>query len=167
MKLFASGLLYLALSSQAVSNQVPSWAINAFNKQLNAYSHLAECAVYTAYTHNIHLELLLSVLLVENGGVARKNPNKDGSFDYGVMQINTVRLGEIEHLGVTSLDLMENDCLAVFVGGYLISKELEKAPSFWEGVGNYHYRIGGRWPRHHHKYRENVYKAWLSLIGVD
>lgn len=163
--LFASLIAPFAVQAGTITHkQDGSWIGEVLRTKMPVYAYLEECIEYAAYRHNVMPELILAVISVENGADMRINPNNNGSVDHGIMQINTVRMPEIEHYGVSIDDLVNNDCLNVFMGTYLLSNELAKTDDFWEGVGNYHYSINGRFPNHHYRYIQDVFNAWSQII---
>ena len=90
-----------------------------------------------------------------------KNRNKNGTYDYGVMQINTVWLNKLKNQFKIDEDMIMNDyCLSVRTAAYILRYEinLEKG-NLWSGVGHYHSRTK------HLKiaYIARVYKNSLSF----
>jgi len=64
--------------------------------------------------------------------------NKNGTFDLGVMQINSRWVPTLAHYGYTKVDIQFNPCLNVKIGTWLIAKGLAEEKNFWSGIGNYH-----------------------------
>lgn len=65
------------------------------------------------------------------------NINKDGSYDIGVMQINSVWLPELNKIGIRYEHLF-NPCTNVYVGAWIYSKKVRKYGNTWNAVGAYH-----------------------------
>lgn len=67
--------------------------------------------------------------------------NKDGSYDIGLMQINSSHLDELAAFGIAEKDLAQNPCLNVQVGAWILSRNLAKyrheKDGFWSAVGAY------------------------------
>lgn len=97
----------------------------------------ASCINYAAVTYHLPATLILSVLKIENGrnGMARRNRN--GSYDYGPMQINSRWLPELKRHGITEHDLRFNPCINVAVGSWILAQAITEGHHFQQGVGNY------------------------------
>lgn len=54
--------------------------------------------------------LILSVIKKENGRNGGASKNKNGTYDYGVMQINQIWLPKISGYGYTKKDIQFNAC---------------------------------------------------------
>lgn len=85
--------------------------------------------------------------------------NSDGSYDIGLMQINSSWLGVLSRYGISESDLVKNPCLNVYVGAWLLSNNMSRyvkdREGFWSAVGAYN---AGTSKKNHHK-RMNY--AWL------
>ena len=51
-----------------------------------------ECINTAAIQYYVPAKIIISVLTIENGRVGEANPNQNGTYDYGPMQINTIWL---------------------------------------------------------------------------
>lgn len=158
VKSWAVLAFFTSFSSQA------SWIKQTFEKLLPEYVPYQTCIVQAGHRFGVKTELMLAVLMQENGlkAIARRNDN--GSLDLGIYQINTVRLPEIKGFDATKEEIAGNHCLNANIAAYLLSEEIARAPSFWTGVGNYHYGHWGKNPRNHTKYIESVYGNWMRIV---
>lgn len=97
-----------------------------------------ECINSAAVRYYVPATLILAVIKAEGGrnGMARKN--KNGTYDYGVMQINTVWLNKIKSFGYTAEDLQYSPCKNVEVGTWILSQSIAEAAVLPKGIGNYH-----------------------------
>lgn len=171
-KSFVSALL-LIFASTAQAGITPtesidekSWVDNVFDSVLSSYSHVRHCLEFTAEELDLPIELMMSVLIAENGIIAPINPNNDGTNDYGYFQINDKRLEELAELSITKDDLINDGCRNTFAAGFILKRHIIRSGDFWEGVGNYHYGIWGRYPSRHFVYRDKVYKAWQRILNA-
>lgn len=96
------------------------------------------CINQAAATYAVPAELIMSIIFVEGGrnGIAMSNNN--GTFDYGVMQINTTWLPEAKEKGASAYDLQYDACENVMIGTWILSQNLAKEPNLLKAVGNYH-----------------------------
>lgn len=63
--------------------------------------------------------------------------NKDGSTDYGLMQINSSHLKRLAAYGVTADMLLNDPCVNVHWGAWVLAQFIKKYGNTWEAVGAY------------------------------
>ncbi|WP_418939839.1 lytic transglycosylase domain-containing protein [Paraburkholderia bryophila] len=63
--------------------------------------------------------------------------NKNGSVDYGVMQINSIHLPELSRYGVDRHALLE-PCKNVYIAAWQLRRMMLKYGDTWAAVGAYH-----------------------------
>jgi len=97
-----------------------------------------ECINRAAITYFVPAKVIISVLETENGKNGQAKPNKNGTIDYGVMQINSVWLKKIEHYGYNAKMIQYNPCANVAVGTWILSQRIADKQNIWSGIGNYH-----------------------------
>jgi len=119
------------------------------------------CIANASRRYRLPRGLLLAVLMTENGrpGQARRNAN--GTWDYGPMQINTARLGQLRPYGLTARVLRDDACTNIWAGAALLQREILSASDFWTGVAHYHSHT----PALGKAYADRVYRNWLRLLG--
>lgn len=119
--LLSAAVLVLALPGFAFARQ-SGWA----------------CWYQAAKRYHVDPALLYSVARVEtkatSGVVAR---NSDGSYDIGVMQINSSWLPELAKYGITAATLRHNACVNVMIGAWILSQSVQQYGLNWKGVGAY------------------------------
>lgn len=111
-----------------------------------------QCAAPAAQHYGLDLRLVRAVLSQENGPDGRYMPNTDGSVDIGPMQINSIHLPELRPYGITAAKLLSDSCLNVYIGAWMLRREIDRAGDVWVGVGNYHSHT----PSLHMKYRRLI-----------
>src|SRR6266404_6186935 len=63
--------------------------------------------------------------------------NKDGTTDFGLMQVNSIHLAELGSHGVTQRDLMDG-CKNIHVGAMLVASHRDHYDGdLWKAVGAY------------------------------
>lgn len=71
-----------------------------------------DCLRQVSAQYAIHPAILLAILMVEGGTVGRSsNPNRNGTYDIGPFQINSIHLPELARLGVSEAGLRNDGCL--------------------------------------------------------
>lgn len=97
-----------------------------------------ECINQAAITYHVPAKLILSILAVEGGQVGMASPNKNGTYDYGPMQINTIWLPKIKQYGYSQEQIQYDPCANVMVGAWILSQNIADATDLWRGIGGYH-----------------------------
>jgi hypothetical protein len=120
-----------------------------------------ECINKAAIQYHIPAMIIISVLRMENGRVGDAIPNKNGTFDYGPMQINSIWLKEIKRYGYTREAIQYDPCANVAVGAWLLSRAIADDKTLWKGVGNYHSHTVDK----NMTYRSKVQKIYTLLTN--
>lgn len=115
----------------------------------------------------LHLDpfIVMAIIKVEGGKVGTLSKNSNGSYDMGVMQINTIHLGDIEqkHPGITWRDATYRPCINIALGTSLLKQRIDEVKGdVWRGVGNYHSKT----PKYHNRYKEKVKKEYAKLLDT-
>jgi hypothetical protein len=97
-----------------------------------------ECINQAALTYYVPAKTIIAVLETEGGEVGMASPNKNGTFDYGPMQINSLWLKTIAAYGYTKEQVQYDPCINVQVGAWILSREIAAGKDYWQGVGSYH-----------------------------
>ena len=97
-----------------------------------------ECINQAAVTYYVPAKTIIAVLMTEGGKVGMASPNKNGTYDYGPMQINSVWLAKIAPYGYTQQQVQYDPCVNVLVGTWILSREIAEGQDYWQGIGNYH-----------------------------
>ncbi|MGZ1522174.1 transglycosylase SLT domain-containing protein [Xanthomonas citri] len=104
----------------------------------------AACVRAAAARYRVPEQIVWTILRTEGGTTGKVSRNSNGTYDMGQMQINSVHLKsapyQFEKYGITRDALVNNQCLNINVGTYMLASEISRAPSFWKGVTNYHSR---------------------------
>ncbi len=118
-----------------------------------------ECINKAAVIYHVPASLILSVLSVEGGDVGTASPNKNGTYDYGPMQINTIWLNKIKPYGYTKEQVQYDPCVNVMVGAWILSRNIADSPELWRGVGGYHSYT----PSLNMRYQNKVWNVYALL----
>lgn len=125
---------------------------------------LRACALDAASRYHISPPLFLGVLATEAGHVGQTVRNKDGSYDMGPAQINSIHLGELASMGITRDQIINDGCLNVHIGAWILARELgnetpDHPQEFWKRVGNYNSHT----PTHNKAYQ---FKVWNHVLNL-
>lgn len=108
-----------------------------------------ECINQAAIAYHVPATLIVSVLMTEGGKLGTAKLNKNGSYDYGPMQINTVWINRLKKYNVSLDDIQFNPCKNVMVGTWILGQRIADTGNLPYGIGsynsyslsqNYHYR---------------------------
>ncbi len=95
----------------------------------------SSCFDSAAATYNIAPEVLRAIAHVESGGnPVAVNWNGNGTYDYGVMQINSTWYPA---LGKERWSLLGDPCFNINVGAWILSQCIRKYGYSWMAVGCY------------------------------
>lgn len=118
-----------------------------------------ECINHAAETFHVPASIIVSVMKIENGWNGAAIKNKNGTYDLGVMQVNSSWLTKLNKYRITRQDLQSDPCINVHVATWILAKGLAKGEG-WEGVGNYHSAT----PIHNERYRRKVKNAYENIM---
>jgi len=98
----------------------------------------AFCFDEAGYRYGLDPILLKGIAQVES----RMNPyavgkNNDGSYDYGLMQINTSWAPKLKRLGIT-WESISDPCTNVMVGAWILRQKVQRHGYNWKGIAAYH-----------------------------
>ncbi|MFJ3459443.1 lytic transglycosylase domain-containing protein [Scandinavium goeteborgense] len=117
--------------------------------------------------------LLRSIAMQESGlnpHAINQNRNRKGavtSTDYGLMQINSVHVPELKRLGIihSSRELLDNACLNVEVGAWILAKAFQVCDVNWRCLGAYNAGFKKDNPNRL-KYARRVFTIYRKLKGM-
>ncbi len=97
------------------------------------------CWGQAAARYHVDVNLLYAIARVESGMnyQAISPPNSDGSYDIGLMQINSSWLPILAKYGITQQRLLDDPCLNLNVGAWILSQGLSRLGYNWMGLGAY------------------------------
>ena len=98
----------------------------------------ADCFNAAAKYQHVNPEVLRAIAKVES----RDNPhavnrNRNGTVDFGLMQINSVHLRELNRYGIHRRDLM-NECKNIYTAAWLLRQKMDQHGNTWQAIGAYH-----------------------------
>jgi len=138
-------------------NNTQNYQLNYdYQQYLTLEEKLHLCFEQASLTYNINPLLLWAIAKVEsNFNPYALNKNKDGSYDIGIMQINSSHLKTLEKYGLIDKRHIWEPCYNIYVGAWILSKCIQKFGYTWEAIGCYN--AVSPWKRK--KYSYKVYKT--------
>ncbi len=96
------------------------------------------CFEEAGQTYGISPEILYNIASVESGfNPYAVNKNKNGSYDYGLMQINSIWA---KKLGTERWKALSDPCTNVMTGAWILSQCISSYGYTWRGIGCYNSR---------------------------
>ncbi len=105
-------------------------------------ANLNHCFNQASERFQIDHRLLIAIAQVESGMNSKaiglnKRGGKVLSEDVGLMQINSSWFSTLAGMGITRNDLLNNPCQNIYVGAWILAKNISSNGVNWESVGAY------------------------------
>lgn len=125
---------------------------------------LATCLMMAAQTYSVPPAVLFGIYEVEGGRVGQiVGPNRNGSYDIGPMQINTLWVPELAAIWNVSNDtayqwLRDDACTNAGVSAWILRRNLNETGDLARAIAYYHSRT----PHLGNAYVNRVYNAMVA-----
>ncbi|WP_258966300.1 type III secretion system invasion protein IagB [Scandinavium tedordense] len=98
----------------------------------------ADCWSKAGKNHHVDPWLLLAIAQVESGmNPEAVSKNNDGTYDIGLMQINSIHLPVLAKRGITRHRLVNEPCTSIMVGASILADMIKVYGNNWKAVGAY------------------------------
>ncbi len=120
---------------------------------------LLSCMLAASASYNVPQPVLYAIMLAEDGRMGQISANSNGSYDLGIMQINSLWLPELaKHWDMSQTEvayaLVNDVCTNFNVASWILKKKIAEADgSLINGIAYYHSRT----PHLGRKYALRVY----------
>ncbi len=137
-------------------------------------AHASGCWDAAGQRYGVSPQILYAIGRVESGlnarAVNRTHVHRTGSYDVGLMQINSSHLPALARRGIAEHDLYD-PCVNVHVGAWLLAQTFTRHGFNWNGVGAYNAactRLKGAACRQaRSRYAWKVYRELLKTGAVS
>jgi soluble lytic murein transglycosylase-like protein len=96
------------------------------------------CWDQAAAYHHVDPWLLYAIAKVESGynPTAMSRPNRNGSVDTGMMQVNSTHWATLRRYGIAPSALL-NACASTYIGAWVLSSSQRRYGNTWEAIAAY------------------------------
>jgi soluble lytic murein transglycosylase-like protein len=128
---------------------------------LMASGHACACWETVGQKYGIHPYLLHAIAKTESNFNPRaiNRSNKNGSYDIGIMQINSSWLPTLARHGITEQNLYDS-CVNIEVGAWILAHNMRRHGQTWTAVGAYNAVS----PDKQRQYVKRVYRNLLPAM---
>jgi soluble lytic murein transglycosylase-like protein len=120
------------------------------------------CWEQAAIRYGVNPHLLYAIAKTESGmNPLATNRNKNGSYDVGLMQINSSWFPLLRKYGVTEQQLFD-PCTSIHVGAWVLAQNMRRMGNSWEAVGAYNAKDPALRIRYALKVYKNIPPAALA-----
>lgn len=120
------------------------------------------CFEEAARYHNVDPWLLMSIAYVESRFNPKAiNKNKNGSYDTGMMQINSIWIPTLKKKGIDK-SLLNDACASTYIGAWILSDNIKRYGYNWKAIGAYNSAN----PKYGLPYAKKVYAAHAKITGI-
>lgn len=131
----------------------------------------AFCFVQAGERYHLDPMLLEAMVIQESGGhpkITNTNRNKAGkvlSTDYGLMGINSIHIPKLISMGVirSKDDLLNNPCLNVQIGAWILAKHLQTCGVSWSCLGSYNAGFSDKNAGKREHYANLIYNLYVRV----
>ena len=100
----------------------------------------ADCVLAAARVSGMPAAALFAILATEGGKTGEALSNKNGTWDLGGFQINTVHLKELAAMGISPDAVLRDGRVNAYAAAWLLRKEYRRTGNLWQAIGAYHSR---------------------------
>ncbi|NWD57113.1 lytic transglycosylase domain-containing protein [Pseudomonas veronii] len=132
----------------------------------------AECMRFASQSYGIHQDILYAILLVEGGTVGRDSgANKNGTYDIGLFQINSMHRKTFESLGISEEELRDDGCTNTIAAAWHLKrvltpevlKDIRTQDDYLRAIALYHSAT----PEFNKIYAAKLRKAFERIYASD
>ena len=103
-----------------------------------AIKSAVDCTQAAADWQQVPRNLLDAILVIEGGKPGQRVYNKNGTYDMGPAQINSIWLPVLAKQGIPEDLVVHDRCVNVFVASWILRQHYVETGDYWAAVGRYH-----------------------------
>ena len=129
----------------------------------------ADCVLDAARVSGMPAAALFAILATEGGKIGEALSNKNGTWDLGAFQINSVHLKDLAAMGISARAVLCDGRANAHVAAWLLRKEYRRTGNLWQAIGAYHSRTPHRRDAYIRRVKSNLKrlrKEGLSVLAL-
>ena len=130
----------------------------------------ADCVLDAARVSGMPVAALFAILATEGGRMGEALSNKNGTWDLGGFQINTVHLKDLAAMGISPDAVLRDGRVNAHAAAWLLRKEYRRTGNLWQAIGAYHSRTPHRRDAYIRRVQSNLKKLrqkGLSMLPLQ
>ena len=130
----------------------------------------ADCVLDAARVSGMPVAVLFAILATEGGKMGEALSNKNGTWDLGGFQINTVHLKDLAAMGISPDAVLRDGRVNAHAAAWLLRKEYRRTGNLWQAIGAYHSRTPHRRDAYIRRVQANLKKLrqkGLSMLPLQ
>ncbi len=130
----------------------------------------ADCVLEAARASGMPAAALFAILATENGRMGEALRNKNGTWDLGCFQVNTVHLKDLAAMGISAKAVLCDGRANAHAAAWLLRKEYRRTGNLWRAIGAYHSRTPHRRDAYIRRVKSNLerlQKEGLSVLALQ
>jgi soluble lytic murein transglycosylase-like protein len=132
-------------------------------RALAALPAQADCFDQAAQYHRVNPLILRAIAWQESRNRPDAiNKNKNGSTDYGLMQINSIHLATLSSYGISSATLLQ-PCKSIYIAAWHLRRKMNRYGNTWQAIGAYHSETP-RLRDHYARQIINILSRWQQVL---
>ena len=129
----------------------------------------ADCVLDAARASGMPAAALFAILATEGGRMGEALSNKNGTWDLGCFQVNTVHLKDLAAMGISARAVLCDGRANAHAAAWLLRKEYRRTGNLWQAIGAYHSRTPHRRDAYIRRVKSNLErlrKEGLSVLAL-
>ncbi len=138
----------------SINKKIVYWVLYSGSCLANIRTNdeVLKCFDDASKRYNVPREILWSIASVESKFKYNAiNKNSNGTYDLGMMQVNTIWKNQLLKIGITE-NMLFDPCQNIYVGTWILAQNIKKYGYGWEAIQRYNGRDTQL------KYAHKVYK---------
>lgn len=134
------------------------------DSQSFSYYDVNQCFIDAGKQYGIHPNLLWAIAKTEsNFNYTALNKNDNGTYDIGIMQINSSWIPVLKRYGLVNPSQLWYPCYNIHVGAWVLAQCIQRYGYTWEAVGCYNASSKTKRIKYSHK----VWKALQPYVRAE
>ena len=131
-----------------------------------------ECLERVSRRYEVHPVILSLVARVEGGWSGARIENTNGTFDLGLMQVNTIHLEFLSQYGITEKMLQYNDCISLgyaawYIRQVTVDQTAVGTDDYFRAIARYHSKNEPHNTRYANRLQAEFREAFGEQLGLN